>query len=176
MILAGFFQTPEFYVIAAVLAAAVVAWFAVPHGKGPVETKLLRGVLGNVTAESEAENSPEATDNSADTADQSSARLIVECRPDGSVAVTRTALNGITESAAVSVAVTLNGFDLTIKERTAPGYSTDTPMTSATFVLDFLAPERYHVRYVNEDTGQYCVFTLPVRPGLRMVRPLKFSI
>ena len=43
----------------------------------------------------------------------------------------------------------------------------------AVFVLDFLAPEWYHIQYLNEHDGRFAAFTLHVRPGIHTTRPFK---
>ena len=53
------------------------------------------------------------------------------------------------------------------------GFSNDARIDKARFVLDFMAPEWYHVRYANSDTGEFCSFRLHVKPGIKMRRRLK---
>lgn len=162
MLLLSFYHSTEFYVLAALLAACVVAWFGVPKGRGEAVGHLLAGILGN-----EADPKADGADDSHD------GSLIVECRPDGTVRLVRTGLDGMTSSGAVSMAATLTGFELVINERRSPGYSNDPACTSVEWVLDFLGRERYTVRYLCEDSGAQCNFTFPVRDGLRLVRPIR---
>lgn len=154
MILAGFFQTVEFFVIAALAAAAVVAYLCMPKARGEAVTHTVAGELGC----SGHTGTPELT---------------VEVRPDGSVVLMRTGITGITGSGAVSLAATVCGFDMQIEERRMRGFSNDAAIDSARFVLDFLAPDWYHVRYFSGDTGEFCTFSLHVRPGIRLRRQLK---
>lgn len=99
--------------------------------------------------------------------------LLVEVRDDGAVVLTRSGIEGITASGAVSVAATVCGFDMNVEERRMRGFSNDARIDKARFVLDFMAPEWYHVRYANSDTGEFCSFRLHVKPGIKMRRRLK---
>lgn len=154
MILAGFFQSVEFFVIAALSAAAVVAYMCIPGKRGEAVTHTVGGELAE--GEAPVEN-PELT---------------AEVRDDGAVVLTRHGIGGITLSGAVSLAVTVTGFDVHIEERRMRGYSDDAPAGSARFVLDFLASEWYHIRYAYSDEGEFCAFRLHVKPGIRMRRSI----
>ena len=149
MILAGFFQTVEFFVIAALSAAAIVAYMCMPKSRGEA---VVHTVAGELSA--------------GDGGDGEEPELLVEVR-------TRSGIEGITASGAVSVAATVCGFDMNVEERRMRGFSNDARIDKARFVLDFMAPEWYHVRYANSDTGEFCSFRLHVKPGIKMRRRLK---
>ena len=151
--------------MAAVAAAAVIAYMCLPRSRGEALTYTVAGELG--TAAGPAPQ-PESDDD-----DSGTGWLLVECRDDGPVVITRTGISDITESGAVSIAATVTGFDLSIQERRMPGLNSGTHCTSATFALDFLAPDWYHVRYAFADSGEFCSFQLHVKPGLRLRRRLK---
>ena len=162
MILTGFFQTVEFFVIAALAAAAIVAYMCMPRTRGEAVTHTVGGELledGEATEPADGE--------------ESSGLLTAEVRDDGAVVLTRSGIRGITASGAVSLAVTVIGFDVHIEERRMRGFSNDTAVGSARFVLDFLAPEWYHIRYSYSDEGEFCSFQLHVKPGIRMKHRIK---
>ena len=156
MVICGFFQTVEFYVILSVVAAAVVALAALPAKRGEARLLFYAGDLEAAPTGAEA----------------SEPMLYAECRDDGAVVLRREGVRGITASGAVSLAVTVIGFDVTIQERLSAGYSNDEAVTAAVFVLDFFAPERYHVTYRSDDAGLFGAFTLANRPGLRIAKRL----
>jgi hypothetical protein len=73
----------------------------------------------------------------------------------------------------VSLAVKQIGYDLHIEERLVHGNHGGYEVTEARFVLNFMAQERYHVKYNSEETGRMAAFTLHNRPGINMFRELK---
>lgn len=149
----------EFYVIAAVVAAAVVGLCVRPSSKGEVVTRLLAGILS-------------AGDDDASDATPS-IELLVE--HDGSVTLTRRGLYGMVHaSGAMSLVVNVAGFDISVEERLTPGRPVaDVPEPAeAHFTLDFLGAERYHLRYYSEATGGLAVTPLHVRQGIHIVKPL----
>lgn len=153
------FDSIEFYVIAAVVASAVVGLCVRPSSKGEAVTRLLAGEL-----------SP-ARDDGADSTP--SIELLVE--EDGSVTLTRRGLDGMVHaSGALSLVVNVAGFDISVEERLTPGCpEADVPEPAeARFTLDFLGAERYHLRYYSEATGGLAVTPLHVRPGIHIVKPL----
>ncbi|CDE57213.1 unknown [Prevotella sp. CAG:873] len=150
--------------------------------------------------------------------------LEVSVRDDGMVVFTRHGLGRIREGTVVALAITVKGFDVTLKERitaasshaermyarlesqdadasasgvssmcckstaldapehkdgiedfdkTAASASSHPVNMSAVFVLDFFAPEWYHIQYINEHDGRFAAFTLHVRPGIHTRRPFK---
>jgi hypothetical protein len=153
MILTGIFQTVEFYVITSVIAAAVIAYMAIPAERGEAKLHMLAGELfegdGSVVPSIE-----------------------FHCNEDGTVTLVRRGLSGIFASGAVSIAVKVIGFDLMIEERLTQGASWDMEMTEAQFNLDFLAPEWYHIKYNSENIGRFCATSLHVRPGLVLRKEL----
>lgn len=156
MVICGFFQTVEFYVILSVIAAVIVALAALPAKRGEARLLFYAGELEPAQPGAEALEP----------------MVYAECREDGAVVLRREGLRGITASGAVSLAVTVIGFDVTIQERLSAGYSNDAAVGSAVFVLDFFAPERYHVAYRSDDAGLFGSFTLANRPGLRVAKRL----
>ncbi|MDE6197717.1 MAG: hypothetical protein K2F91_07630 [Muribaculaceae bacterium] len=153
MILTGIFQTVEFYVITAFVAAAVIAAVAMPSQKGAARTFFFSGIL-----HSEPQASEPAVTFTVD--------------DDGRLVIDRFGLDGIGAGGAYSLAVTLIGFDVTIEERLTAGDRHGSPVTSATAVLDCFGAERYHFNYRSEATGRGAAFSLNIRPGNRIVRRL----
>ena len=153
MIIASIFSSIEFYVIAVMVAAAVVGFFARPHRRSEARQYLLPSTLSN---------EPDTTGQSIE----------IKVLDDGTVRLIRHGVPDLTEAGAVSIAVEVAGFDIEVKERivrsTEPAWGANT----ATFVLDFLAPERYHLHYVNPDLDIMAVTTLHVRPGIHITKPL----
>ncbi len=143
----------EFYVIVFCVAAAIVAYAAVPSRRGAAALHLIAGQL--------AEGDPEAAP-ALDILVDDSRRAII----------TRRGVRDVSDRGAVSLAVNVVGFDIKIEERITPG-SAGPLMTQATFILDFLAPERYHISYHSEDSGLFAAFTLPVSEGIHIHRDLK---
>lgn len=158
--MSSFFSSVEFYVIAAVAAAAVVGLCVRPSHKGEARKYLLGSTL------------------TADGGDDDTPRIDAEVSDDGTVILRRSGLRGLLRpSGAVSAAVTVAGFDIVVEERLTPGRDAgDTPdapiPTDAVFALDFLGREHYHLRYYSEATGGMAAMPLHVRPGIRIGRPL----
>lgn len=168
----GFLHSVEFYVVATVIAAAVIILCTRPSGTKPVQTRFAHAILRPDTG----------------AADPS---LEITVRDDGAVILVRHGLGQVRAGTAVALAVTIKGFDLTLKERVTahvpapsassegpehpevPGSSGPSENMEAVFVLDFLAPEWYHIQYLNEHDGRFAAFTLHVRPGIHTTRPLK---
>lgn len=154
----SWFNSVEFYVIAGTIAAAVVALASVPARRGAAAQHLLAGVL----SEPDAADDPEAP------------TVTAEVDSRGRVIITRRGLPDIAMTGAVSLAVEVAGFDITVKERLTPGRGDHADLAGhATFILDFLAPERYHISYRSEILDLVAAFTLPVRPGIKVTRDLK---
>ena len=147
-----FLGSVEFYVYATLVAAAIVAFLARPSSRGEARQHLLAGELSN------ASNRSWSDINSV----QPAISLIV--RDDGAVVLFRHGIEGVSSSGAVSLAITIIGFDITIEERIVPGNNLDDPIDTATFVLDFLAPDRYHLKYNSSATSSFVATTLLVRP------------
>lgn len=150
--MADFLGSVEFYVLATVVAAAIVAFLVRPSSRGEARQYLLAGELSNASGRNWGENATF----------QPAISLIV--RDDGAVVLFRHGIDGVSTSGAVSLAITVIGFDITIEERIVPGNETDEPIDTATFVLDFLAPDRYHLKYNSSATSRFATTTLLVRP------------
>lgn len=146
--------SPEFYVIMVVIAAAVVAMAVRPSQRGQARSFFYAATL-------------------LSSADESRPSLSVTCLDDGGVQLMRGGLRSLVNSSgAVSVAVTIIGFDVSIVERITPtGPGDGVPVDAAMIIMDCLARERYHVRYAGAD-GSLCVFTLHNRPGIAFRRDL----
>jgi len=149
MIFASFLTSVEFYVIAAVIAAAIIGYSASPGSAGEIRKHLLAGTLC-LTGQAK-ENNP---------------AIAVRCLENGDVLLTRTGIEGMSESGAVSIVVTVKGFDIQIEEKLIQNNS-GTPVDTALFTLDFLGLERYSIRYDSPDTGLFAAFTLNNRPGMQ---------
>lgn len=162
MILAGIFQSVEFYVIAAVMAAMIVALCARSDDRGPVREILLAGVISRERDDGNEDADP-------------SIELI--CNDDGSVVLRRHGLLGVYASGAVSLAIEVKGFDVKIRERVVPGRDdSGEPVYTASFILDFMAREHYFISYVSDSTpfatSQTASLTLSNRPGNRVEKRL----
>lgn len=153
MIDGGIFHTVEFYVIAVVVAAMIVGFVARPAARGEAKQFLLAGDLSY-------------DDEYAVPA------ITIEVLDSGLVVLRRHAIEDMTTSCAVSLAITIIGWDITIEERLSNGYYTDPAIDTATFYLDFLAPERYHLRYNSESTGLFTATSITIRPGYTITRQL----
>lgn len=184
MILLSVFQSVEFYVIAAVVAAAIVAYSAKSGVHGPARQFLISGVLTKVDK-------------------PVSPMIELICNDDGSVLLRRYGIEGVTLSGAVSLAVTVIGFDVKIKERIVEGRPKSLKPTSvsggydsriiridgseesgigcndeeaidtASFLLDFMAQERYFISYTSEPAGLFVAITLKNRPGNHLVKSMQ---
>lgn len=150
------FNTVEFYVIAGTLAAAVAAAASLPARRRAV-------VLHTAEGELSFQGDPA----------QPSPAIDVEVDDNRRVIIRRSGLPAAMRSGgAVNLAVNVSGFDVEIEERITYGRLGE-PVDTATFSLDFFAPERYHVKYNSEDLGIFTAFSLPVREGIRVRRELK---
>lgn len=151
--LVSIFQTVEFYIIAAFIAAAVVAAAALPSRRGAARTFLFGGEL--------SEHLPTG-----------GSEIIFTVEDNGNVSVVRTGFEGMTESGAYSLAVTIIGFDATIEERLMPGKISDAPVNTGYATMNCFGRERYHFQYKSEVTGRSAAFSLNIRPGNTISRPL----
>ena len=150
-----FFNSIEFYVLAAMTAAGIVAYFSRPASIGPARQFLLPG---NLADDNGISNCPS---------------IEITCNEDGTVSFNRHAINDIAPDGAVSLAVSVIGTNITIKERTIAGREEPRPSTTASFTIDFLGQEWYHLTYENEQTGLFAALTLHVRPGIHILKPLQ---
>ena len=95
-----FFHTVEFYVVATVVAAAVIILSTRPSGTKPVQTRFARATFEPDFELSDAEPMLEVT-----------------VREDGMVVFTRHGLGRVRAGTVVALAITVKGFDVTLKER-----------------------------------------------------------
>ena len=149
------FNSVEFYVIAGTVAAAAVALAALPSKKG---VAVLHTAAGDLSGTDEGRDMKPSIDVCVD--------------ENRRVHIVRRGLPNITDKGAASLAINVIGFDIVIEERLTHGNGWPT-VDTAEFVLDFFAPERYHVRYNSEDAGVFTAFTLPVKEGIKIHRDLK---
>ncbi len=140
------FQTVEFYVIATVVAAAIIAFITKPNSNSEARQMLLAGNLLYIDNEKAPSIKMEALDN-------------------GNVVLSRYGIAGLSMSGAVSLAITIVGFDISIEERITEGIGDDDVINCAEFMLDYIGNERYHVKYNSEKTGRFVAFTFNNRPG-----------
>lgn len=147
-------STPEFYIIAGVIAAAIIAYAALPSRRGAAVLHTVAGTL----SDSGATDVPAGIDVSID-----------HC---GRMVICRHGLPDVGDDGAASLAVTIIGFDISIEERLTQGKYPIERRDTATFTLDFLAPERYHVRYNSDTTNLFTAFSIPIRPGITLSRRL----
>ncbi len=135
------------------VAAAIVAYMAVPRRRGVARQEL---VATRLSHEYDLDDTQ---------------RIELTACADGTVEVVRHGLPALTDGGAVSLAIEIVGFDITVTERIV--YSRDGwPVNTASARLDFLAPERYHLHYVSPDLNLACATTLHNRPGIHVVKPL----
>lgn len=149
----SWFNTVEFYVIAGTVAAAAVALAALPQRRGPVVQHFAAGELlyDGLPA---------------------SPQLEVWVDDWRHVHLLRRALPNVGNCGAASLAISVSGFDVTIEERITFDRRSTAAVDTAHYTLDFLAPERYHICFRSQATGTMCAFTLPVREGISLTKPL----
>lgn len=147
----------ELCIVLFMAAAFAVALCARPHGTGPAETTFATGTL-------------------TDSHGNAAPAVEFDCLDNGNVMITRRGLQALTTGATVALAVTRTGFDINIEERitlarpdTAAAH---TPADTATFMLEGLANERYHIKYNSEATSSFAALTVRNIPGLHAARPL----
>ncbi len=154
MIAASIFNTVEFYIITAFIAAAVVAAASMPSRRGAARTFLFACTLRDDAAPSDP-------------------GIVALVRDNGELEIHRFGLTGVDmATGACSLAVTIIGFDVTIEERIVPGRGGLADATAAFCTLDCFGQERYHFNYRSEATGRSAAFTLNIKPGNRIERRL----
>lgn len=142
--------------MAAVAAAAVVGICVRPSARGEGRQYLLAGRL-----------------HGGDPSAPPSVSVAVD--DDGSVILTRRGIAGhVHASGALSLVVNVAGLDISVEERLTPGHADDgmEEPAEATFVLDFLGPEHYHLKYYAESIDGLAAMPLHVRPGIKIDKPL----
>lgn len=145
-----FLHSTEFYVILLTVAAFIVGLIAKPHDKGQAETSFAKATLSY-----DSDNTP---------------RLEFQCLDNGDIVLHRCGLCGLTSSATVALAITRIGFDLSVEERITPGNNSDTPANRATFLIENLASERYHLAYNSSAYSTFLSTTLINKPGIAFSR------
>ncbi len=150
----SFFHTTEFYVILFLAAMAIVAFLAKPHSAAPASEYLLGASL------------------SAD-GDTTEPAITVDCDDSGTVWLRRSGIDGVDASGAVSAKIIVKGFNITVYERLTAGHYGDTPIDTALFNLDFLAAERYWLRYESEATNSAATLSFRNTPGYHAQALLK---
>lgn len=148
------YNTVEFYVIAGAVAAACVVAASLP--KAPRQA-VLHMAAGDLSG--------------SDSGLLADPAVHVWVDDDRRVHIRRTGLSNVTDNGAVSLAITVIGYDVSIEERITPGNGWPT-VDTAHFTLDFFAPDRYHIKYNSEDTGLFAAFTLNAIPGIKLTKPL----
>lgn len=146
------------YILLFFVAAAFIAYLARPRAHGEAVKRLFAGTLLPVSDGVVCDSEP---------------CVHVHCLEDGKVVFERLGVEGLTSSGAVSLAVTFKGKDVEIVERLTNGYPNDTAMAGATFTIDMTGYEWRHVRWLNEETGLWCSFSLHVRPGIDFTSTLR---
>ncbi|MCM1293202.1 MAG: hypothetical protein NC111_04910 [Bacteroides sp.] len=152
------FSSIEIYVYALLLAVGVVALCVRPSRHGHARQYLLEGVLCRF----EAEGSPRPGESGVKLA----------CQANGDVLLTRYGIEGLRQGGALSLAVTVADFDVTIEERCVMSADGE-PVDTALFTLEFLGKERYHIRYSSEWTSTAVAFTLSNREGMELDKRLR---
>lgn len=148
-----FLNSIDFYIVATLVAAMIVAFAARPAARGEARQFLLAGDLDY-------------------TGSDDSPSVMITALDDGTVVLQRRGLKNMTATSAVSLAVTVMGWDIVIEERLSDGCQNDAMIDTATFYFDFLAPERYHLRYNSESLGLFAATQLTNRPGYKINRQL----
>lgn len=157
MILLSIFQTVEFYVISATMAAAVIAAASLPSRRGAARTFLYAGELMAPISQ---------------VGERGGQGITVTIDENCRMHIHRFGLEGICESGAYSLSVKIFGFDVEINERLTPGRHGGEEMTQAEAVIDCFGRERYHFQYKSEATNRSCAFTLNIAAGNTINRPL----
>lgn len=159
----SFFQTTEFYVILFLAAMAIVAFLAKPNTAKEASEYLLGAVLSG----------KENADGTDDGVSPDDASVTVDCDEDGCVWLRRSGIEGVDASGAVSAKIVVKGTNITVYERLAESRYGDRPIDTALFSLDFLAAERYWLRYESEATNSTATLSFRNTPGYHAQALLK---
>ena len=158
LLASSIFQSVEFYVIAVVVAAAIVALLGRRPSQGPARRFVYDGVT---TLEGSDDREPS---------------IELSCGEDGSVTLRRHGLRGVRQDGQVAIEIEVVGFDVRITEHISPGRWPE-PVDTATFNLPFMGREHYFISYTSplSDNQEelFCSLTLHNRPGNHTVRPLR---
>lgn len=150
----SFFHTTEFYIILFLAAVAIVGFLAMPHGSEAAREYL----LGSELMDSGGEDEPS---------------IAVDCDESGNVWLRRFGLADVHASGAVSAKVVVKGFNITVYERVVEGRYDDEPADTALFQFDFLASERYYLRYESESASRTATLAFRNVPGYHADARLK---
>ena len=152
--LLAIYTTIEFYVIAAVIAAAVLA-MAGRRDNGHAARQLLLPMELRYSGEPR----------------EDAIELIT--LDDGNVLLRRHGLKGLGDRGAVSLAIEVKGFDVMINERRVEGGGE--PVDTADAVLAFMGRERYFINYRAESVDGVVAFTFHNRDGMHVIKPFRRS-
>lgn len=142
----------EFYVIAAVVAAAIVAFMGRREPAGAA-----RQILMPTQLRCSGQERDEA--------------LELIAMDDGSVILRRHGVKGIGSDGALSLAITVKGFDVTVNERIVAGGGE--PVDTAEALLEFMGREHYFIHYRSEQIDRVAAFTFHNRPGIHVIKPMQ---
>lgn len=150
--------TVEWCVIGFIAAMAVVAAVIKPPQRHEAMTMFLKGGMEPVCASTPA-GEPE---------------LVIYVSDRGPV-ITRRGFDGLlrTGGSSVALAVTVSGYDVTIKERLVPGYGDEFIGTVSFDASGLRLRGNYHVQYISDSLSRSTAFSLLTRPGVRVVRTLR---
>lgn len=144
-------NTPEFYILLLVAAAAAIVAVTRPRHSGAVREEVLTGQI--ITGG--ADDFP---------------RVEIDVTPGSEVVLRRSGWSGVSPGQ-VTALVEIKGFEITITEHFTPGGREQ--IDCVEFLLPTLAPaERYHVNYIADAIGRSVAFYFSVKPGMRVVRQL----
>lgn len=133
------------------IAALLVGLIVKPHQRGQAETSFA---------------TPVALDRETDT----TPRIELRCLNNGDIALIRSGLAGLTDSATIALAITRIGFDISIEERITPPQAPGATVERATFLLTDLGAERYHITYNAPTYSLFLATSITNRPGINIVR------
>ncbi|MCM1451949.1 MAG: hypothetical protein NC102_06800 [Clostridium sp.] len=162
----SFFYSVEFYVILAVVAAAIVALASRPAQNGPVEEILISCLIEDASSPQTRSLAADSLTSATLPVDHPKAALRMQCLDSGRIAITRFGLANLCGDGAVSLAIQVKGADIRIEERLTPGKGLLLPLATASCVLPFIKLDRYHVAYNSASTGLFASFTFPAKPGM----------
>lgn len=146
-----FYQSVEFYVITAVIAAAVIAMAARPPRGGAAVTRLLRAIPG-----------PQ---------EDPTPQLRISVDDHANLIIHRT---GLPPAVAVNMEITLTGHDISITEHLMPA-ADGIESPSASIIIDFVGRDRYHLSYDAPQQSLFTALSFTITPGLNITKPFQQS-
>lgn len=150
-----FVQSLEFYVIAIIVAAAIIGLAARPQQRGEARTWLLPATL-NAGSVSEIPAISISVDN------------------HHNITLHRTGLPD--ETTSVNLSVTLIGRNISIEEHPVLSGNATTPgHVTAETLFSFTGPERYHLSYHTPALSLFTAMQFTVRPGVSIHKELTLS-